>query len=80
VVVHEFGHLLAWRFGTDAFNGAGPAGFPYAGRAPEEMWADCVAQALTGTSYPTAGLGGCPGDALAFTGQWLAAGPGRPLR
>ena len=79
-LTHEFGHLIAWHYGTDAFNGAGPAGFPYSGQLPEEMWADCVAQSFTGTSYPTYPLGPCPSDALAFTTQFLASGPGAPLR
>jgi hypothetical protein len=80
-LAHEWGHQLAWGYGTDEFNGAAPAGFPYNGRIPEEQWADCVAQALTGTSYPSGGLGACPGDALAFARQFLNAGPpGPPLR
>jgi hypothetical protein len=80
IIAHEFGHLIAWHYGTDAFNGAGPAGFPYTGQMPEEMWADCVAQAFTGSSYPTPGLHGCPSDALAFTTQFLTSGPGAKLR
>jgi hypothetical protein len=79
-IAHEFGHQIAWKYGTDEYNGAGPAGFPYTGRIPEEMWADCVAQAFTGLSYPTSGLGACPGDSLAFTSAFLNAGPGTPLR
>jgi hypothetical protein len=79
-LAHEWGHQAAWRYGTDAFNGAAPAGFPYAGPMPEEQWADCVAQALLGTSYPSGGLGACPSAALTFTAAWLHAGPGTPLR
>ena len=79
-LAHEWGHQAAWLYGTDVFDGAPPAGFPYNGPTPEEQWADCVAQALTGTSYPSVGLGRCPSDALAFTGRWLVAGPGTPLR
>jgi len=79
-LAHEFGHLIAWHYGTDAFNGAGPAGFPYSGQLPEEMWADCVATAFTGTSFPTRPLSGCPSDALAFTSRFLASGPGPRLR
>ena len=79
-LAHEWGHQVAWHYGTDVYNGAPPAGFPYAGRAPEEQWADCVAEALTGTSYPSSGLGRCPGDALSFTAQFLGAGPGTRLR
>ncbi len=79
-LAHEWGHQVAWHYGTDVYNGAPPAGFPYAGRSPEEQFADCVAQALTGTIYPSSGLGACPADALSFTQQFLAAGPGRRLR
>jgi hypothetical protein len=79
-LAHEWGHQVAWHYGTDAYEGAPPAGFPYGGRTPEEQWADCVAQALTGTVFPSSGLGACPSDALAFTQSFLAAGPGPKLR
>lgn len=79
-LAHEWGHQVAWHYGTDAYNGAPPAGFPYDGRSAEEQFADCVAEVLTGTSYPSGGLGACPGDARSFTEQYLAAGPGRRLR
>jgi hypothetical protein len=79
-LAHEWGHQVAWHYGSDAYNGAPPTGFPYAGPTPEEQWADCVAQALTGTSYPSRGLGACPTAALGFTQQYLAAGPGTRLR
>lgn len=80
VLAHEWGHQVAWHYGTDAYNGAPPAGFPYGGPIPEEMWADCVAQALTGWPNPSHGLDRCPGVALAFTSSFLAAGPGPRLR
>ncbi len=80
VLTHEWGHHVAWLYGTDAYNGAPPAGFPYTGRAPQEQWADCVAETFTGTSYPTDGLGPCPGDALAFTASFFAWAPGPRLR
>lgn len=76
-LAHEWGHQVAWRYGTDVYNGAPPAGFPSSGA---EQWADCVAEALTGTSHPSSGLGRCPSDALSFTSAFLAAGPGTPLR
>lgn len=79
-LAHEWGHQLAWRFGTDVYNGAAPAGFPYVGPSPEEQWADCVAQAFLGLSYPSGGLGACPGDSLSFARTFLNAGPGTPLR
>jgi hypothetical protein len=79
-LAHEWGHQVAWHYGTDAYEGAPPAGFPYSGPSPEEQWADCVAQALTGTVYPSSGLGACPSAALAFTQAFLADGPGPKLR
>ena len=80
VLTHEWGHEVAWLYGTDDYNGAPPAGFPYRGPNTEEQWADCVAEALTGTSYPTGGLGRCPGDALTFTAAFFAKAPGPRLR
>ena len=80
VLTHEWGHEVAWLYGTDDYNGAPPAGFPYRGANTEEQWADCVAEALTGTSYPTGGLGRCPGDALSFTAAFFARAPGPRLR
>jgi hypothetical protein len=79
-LAHEWGHQVAWHYGTDAYEGAPPAGFPYRGRTPEEQWADCVAEVLTGTVYPSSGLGACPSDALAYTRAFLDAGPGPKLR
>jgi hypothetical protein len=80
VITHEWGHQVAWLYGSDAYNGAPPTGFPYSGGNPEEQWADCVAEALTGTSYPTGGLGPCPSDALSFTSAFFSRAPGPPLR
>ena len=74
-VAHEWGHLVAWKYGTNAYNGAGPAGFPYSGSLPAEMWADCVGVVISGVSQHSHGLPGCPGDALSFTSSWLAGGP-----
>jgi hypothetical protein len=79
-LAHEWGHQAAWRYGTDVYNGAPPAGFPYSGPSPQEQWADCVAEVLTGSSYPSAGLGRCPSAAVSFASSWIAAGPGTPLR
>jgi hypothetical protein len=76
-VAHEWGHLVAWKYGTNAYNGAAPAGFPYSGSQPAEMWADCVGVAISGVSQHSHGLPGCPGDALSFTSSWFAAGPPR---
>lgn len=75
-LAHEFGHLIAFRFGSQAFHGAAPSGWPaYSGR-PEEAWADCVARALTGIDDPSHGLPSCSGAALSWTATWLAQGPG----
>lgn len=74
-IAHEWAHQAAWAFGPDTYDGEPPRGFPYRGPSPEEQWADCVGEVLTGTSYPSSGLGGCPADARAFATAWLAAGP-----
>jgi hypothetical protein len=74
-LAHEFGHLISHRYGTRAFNGAAPAGWPaYSGR-PEEAWADCVAQAFTGLADPSHGLPACPAATLQWTQAWLGSGP-----
>jgi hypothetical protein len=75
ILAHEWGHHAAWAFGPDTYDGEPPTGFPYRGASPEEQWADCVAEVLSGSSFPSPGLGPCPGDALAFTSGWIAAGP-----
>jgi hypothetical protein len=74
-VAHEWGHLVAYTFGTKAFPGAAPAGWPYAGPLPQEAWADCVGVVLTGLVLPTYDLPPCPVTSLAFTVAFLAAGP-----
>jgi hypothetical protein len=75
VTAHEFGHLIAFRYGTGEFLGAAPEGWPYSGPHPEEMWADCVATAFTGLTLPSHGLSPCPSSTLDWTRAWLAAGP-----
>jgi hypothetical protein len=75
VVAHEFGHLIAFRYGTGEFLGAGPAGWPYSGPQPEEMWADCVATAFTGLTLSSHGLSPCPASTLDWTRAWLSNGP-----
>jgi hypothetical protein len=75
VMAHELGHLVAFRYGSQAFLGAAPAGFPYTGSHPEEMWADCVARTFTGNIDPSHGLTPCDGDALGFARAFLAGGP-----
>jgi hypothetical protein len=49
---HEDGHLWAFRYGTQAYLGAPPAGFA---SGDVETWADCYAFVLTG--YDRGGCG-----------------------
>jgi hypothetical protein len=75
-VAHEFGHLIAYQYGSQAFNGAAPAGWPAYSDRPEEAWADCVGQAFIGFSAPSHGLPACNAASLSWTLAWLAVGPG----
>ncbi len=75
VITHEFGHLIAFRYGSGAYAGAAPAGWPEATSNPAEHWADCVQQVFTGTLDPSHGLPPCRGDQLSWARQYLAAGP-----
>jgi hypothetical protein len=73
VVAHEFGHLIAFRYGSGEYVGAAPEGWPDPGFAhPAEAWADCVAQAFTGVVDPSYDLPPCPDATLAWTIRWLA--------
>jgi len=79
-IAHEFGHLIAWRYGTQAYNGAAPAGWPAYSSRPEEAWGDCVAQVFTGITDPSHGLPPCGGTSLSWTHSWLGSGPsGHPV-
>ena len=75
VITHEFGHLVAYRYGSGAYAGAAPQGWPEATSQPAEHWADCVQQVFTGTVDPSHGLPPCGGDQLSWARQYLAAGP-----
>lgn len=75
LLAHEFGHLIAFRYGTQAYAGAPPAGWPGTAPRPEEAWADCVQRAFTGRSTGTHGQQPCDGHPLAWTTEWLAKGP-----
>lgn len=75
VIAHEFGHLVAFRYGTGAYPGAAPAGWPAATHNPAEHWADCVQQTWVGVAWPSHGLPPCGGDQLAWARQYLHAGP-----
>lgn len=76
-LAHEFGHLIAFRFGSHEYNGAAPEGWPAYSNRPEEAWADCVSQSFTGIVDPSHGLPPCSGTSLSWTQQWLAQGPPR---
>lgn len=80
VLAHEFGHIVAFRWGTQAFLGAAPEGWPTFGPSPEESWSDCVSLALSGLNDPSPGLPSCSGASLAWTADWLAAGPAAHTR
>ena len=75
VIAHEVGHLIAFQWGSQEFNGAAPQGWPGASSNRAETWADCVSRAFTDIDDPSTGLPSCAGDALAWTKDWLAAGP-----
>ncbi len=75
IIAHEFGHLIAYRYGTGAYAGAAPAGWPEATSNPAEHWADCVQQVFTGTVNPSHGLPPCAGEQLSWARQYLTAGP-----
>ncbi|WP_436794145.1 hypothetical protein [Actinospongicola halichondriae] len=67
VAVHEIGHLVAYEYGTNAYLGAPPTGFPGAGNAAE-VWADCYAFALTGFEWDMH----CNADQKAWTRNWIS--------
>jgi len=75
-LAHEFGHLIAFRYGSQAYNGAAPEGWPAYSNRPEEAWADCVSQVFTGVVDPSHGLPPCSGESLSWTASWLGQGPG----
>lgn len=77
VLAHEFGHLIAFRFGSMRYNGAPPAGWPEPGYRPEEVWAKCVAKVFTGDDDHSFGMAPCGGEQLRWASAWLAAGPPR---
>jgi hypothetical protein len=81
IATHEWGHQVAFLYGSQADFGAPPDGFPYHGRHPEEVWADCVARTLTGLSWPTdRTYPRCDADLAGWAGSWLAPGPGARTR
>jgi hypothetical protein len=76
VIAHEFGHQIAFRYGSGAYLGAPPTGWPSPDHHPAEAWADCVQTVFTGRSNPSHGLPACGGDRLAWAAAWLASNPG----
>lgn len=74
-LAHEFGHLIAFRYGSQAYNGAAPEGWPAYSDQPQEAWADCVSQAFTGIVDPSHGLPACGGSSLSWTSQWVSQDP-----
>ncbi len=72
VVAHEFGHQVAYRFGSQAYPGAAPEGWPAPPQRPEEAWADCVQTAFTGRINPSHGLPPCAGEQRSWAANWLA--------
>lgn len=77
IVAHEFGHLIAFRYGTSSALGAPPAGWPEPGLSAPERWADCVATAFTGRPLGSHGQAACSDESLSWTVAHLAAGPPR---
>ncbi|MEX2293758.1 MAG: hypothetical protein WD691_08230 [Acidimicrobiales bacterium] len=75
-IAHEFGHLIAFEYGSQKFNGAAPEGWPSYSNLPEEAWADCVSRAFTGINDPSHGLPDCAGNSLSWTSNWVGSGPG----
>lgn len=75
VLAHEFGHLIAFRYGTKAYVGAAPEGWPEPPQSPAEAWADCVQTAFTGRVNPSHGLPPCGTAQLDWAATWLAQGP-----
>lgn len=76
VVAHEFGHLIAYAYGSQAYLGAPPTGWPDPGYGrPEEEWADCVEYAFTAIADPAYGMPVCSGSTLSWTQDWLATHP-----
>ena len=75
IMAHEFGHHIAFRYGTQAELGAAPEGWPVSGNPPVERWADCVSQGFTGYPLGSHGQTPCEGASQSWTTDWLAVGP-----
>lgn len=75
VTAHEFGHQIAYDYGTQAELGAAPEGWPISGSTPVERWADCVARSFSGIASGSHGMTPCDGESYTWTYDWLAPGP-----
>ena len=75
VMAHEFGHHIAFFYGSQAVYGAAPKGFPQ-GVTSVETWADCVAVAFSGVDkHGTNVKKHCSKAGLRWTKAWLKKGP-----
>jgi hypothetical protein len=72
IIAHEYGHLIAFKYGTGEYLGAPPEGWPPRTDRPEEHWADCVQQVFLGFAEPTRGLPPCEGEQLSWASEYLA--------
>jgi hypothetical protein len=74
-MAHEFGHHIAFYYGSQVVYGAAPTGFPQ-GVTSVETWADCVATALTGVDKQGTNVKKhCSASGLRWTKAWLKKGP-----
>lgn len=74
-MAHEFGHHIAFYYGSQVTYGAAPKGFPQ-GVTSVETWADCVARAFSGVSKQGTNVRKpCSKAGLRWTKTWLKKGP-----
>ena len=75
IISHEFGHHIAFRYGTQSQLGAAPAGWPSSGATPVERWADCVARSFTAYPLGSHGMSACEDPSLGWSNGFVQAGP-----
>jgi hypothetical protein len=74
-MAHEFGHHIAFFYGSQVVYGAAPKGFPQ-GVTSVETWADCVGMAFSGVdAHGTNVKKHCSKAGLRWTEAWLKKGP-----